>query len=62
LQELILVEKTELDNRLEKLAAFMKTPEHAAISEAEKHRIRSQRYFMQGYSHVLLERIDAFEG
>lgn len=59
-QERVVAEKADLDDRLQKLVAFFATPTYAGLSEAERSRLRSQSFFMIGYSAVLGERIEAF--
>lgn len=60
-QQRVVTEKAELDEKLAKLMAFLGTPTYAGLSEAERSRLRSQSFFMVGYSAVLGERIDAFK-
>jgi hypothetical protein len=59
-QERVVAEKADLDDRLQKLVAFFSTPIYAGLSEAERSRLRSQSFFMMGYSAVLGDRIEAF--
>jgi uncharacterized protein len=61
-QQRVIAEKAELDDRLEKLDEFINTsPRHEALHPAEQQRLRSQRYFMKGYSDALDHRIDHFQ-
>jgi hypothetical protein len=53
-------EKRELDDKLEKLGAFLKTTSFDALPTAEQRRLWLQQIFMQLYSTVLGERIAAF--
>jgi hypothetical protein len=61
-QQRVVTEKAELDERLGKLLAFFQQPIFAGLPEAERSRLRNQARFMDGYSAVLGERIDAFSG
>ena len=59
-QQRVVTEKAELDDKLQKLMAFFSPPIYAGLSEAERSRLRSQSFFMVGYSAMLGERIEAF--
>jgi hypothetical protein len=59
-QARMIAEKTELDDRLDKLKEFINGPTYDTLHPAEQQRLRSQRYYMDGYSQVLEQRIDAF--
>lgn len=59
-QQRVVDEKKELDGRLSKLLCFFQTPVFCELPEAERSRLRNQARFMEGYSAVLQERIDAF--
>lgn len=61
-RERLVAEKAALDDKLEALNAYINSEASRALSEAERNRHRQQRYFMNGYSTVLQERIDAAEG
>ncbi len=56
----VVEEKTALDEKLYKLAAFANTPTFAALDKAEQDRLVRQSYAMRSYSEVLAERIAAF--
>ena len=60
-QQRVLIEKSELDERLTKLLAFFQALQFPGLSEAERSRLRNQARFMDGYSAVLEERIAAFD-
>lgn len=59
-QDRVVAEKRELDEKLSKLLAFFQTVVFTGLSEAEQSRLRNQARFMDGYSAVLGERIQAF--
>jgi len=59
-QQRVVTEKAELDEKLTKLLAFFQTPIFEGLSEAERSRLRNQARFMDGYSAMLSERIEAF--
>lgn len=59
-QQRVVDEKKELDDRLTKLLAFFQLPLFGLLSDAERSRMRNQARFMDGYSAVLGERIEAF--
>lgn len=59
-QQRVVAEKADLSERLAKLLGFFQTPVFAALSEAERSRLRNQARFMDGYAAVLEERIAAF--
>lgn len=61
-QQRVVAEKTELDEKLAKLLAFFQGGIFASLPEAERSRLRNQARFMDGYSAVLGERIEAFGG
>lgn len=56
----VVAEKRELDERLQRLVAFMGTATFAELPEAERARMTRQHNLMQQLSAVLGERIDAF--
>ena len=59
-QQRVVDEKAELDGRLTKLLAFFQGPTFPSLDPAEQTRLRCQARFMDGYSAVLGERINAF--
>ena len=61
-RERVVVEKQELDGKIEKLADFFKTTIYYNLDIAEKGRMQRQVVLMRGYSNVLGERIAAFGG
>ena len=61
-QQRVADEKDELQVRLGKLLAFLRTPTFEGLPEAERSRLRNQARFMDGYAAVLEERIAAFKG
>lgn len=59
-QDRVIAEKAALDEKLAALLAFFQGPIFPTLSEAERSRLRNQARFMDGYSAVLEERIEAF--
>jgi len=59
-QQRVIDEKKELDEKLGKLLSFFQSPIFVSLAEAERVRLRCQARFMEGYSAVLGERIEAF--
>ena len=59
-QQRVVAEKTELDEKLDKLIAFFQSPTFRGLSVDEQSRLHSQAAYMKGYSTVLGERIGAF--
>jgi hypothetical protein len=60
-QQRVVDEKTELDDKLGKLNAFILTSPHfAQLQNEEKERLQRQFSIMRDYTSVLGERIDAF--
>jgi hypothetical protein len=59
-QERVVVEKTELDNKLTKLNSFFSTDVFAGVAPAEQDRLKKQAGIMLQYSEVLGERIANF--
>jgi hypothetical protein len=60
-QQRVVDEKTELDDKLVKLDAFIVGSEiFKDLPEDERTRLRKQAGFMKGYSDVLGDRIAAF--
>ena len=63
-QERVVVEKKELDEKLEKLLAFIdagKGPVYAKLVTEERERLTTQARIMREYSDVLADRITAFQ-
>lgn len=61
-QERVVIEKSELDEKLSKLNAFFNTGAFTELDSAEQVRLNRQRDYMTSYSQVLGERIEAFKG
>lgn len=59
-QQRVVDEKRELDERLEKLTAFIASPAMHPLDEADCHLLRCQREAMWQYSGVLQRRIERF--
>jgi len=60
-QERIIVEKKELDDKLDKLKAFIEVnPIYKTLSNEEQHRLNRQFDIMVEYSTILGARIEAF--
>jgi len=59
-QQRVVAEKKALDEKMIALLQFFQTPVFHGLSEAERSRLRQQSRFMDGYSAVLKERIEAF--
>lgn len=61
-QQRVVVEKLELDDKLIKLRAFLKTELFAGLSLTDRHLLEAQESIMGNYSHILGQRIAAFGG
>ena len=59
-QQRVVEEKTELDNKLEKLGQFLEAETFSKLTEDEARRLNNQFVVMTNYSHILGERIAAF--
>jgi hypothetical protein len=59
--QIMIEEKEQLDEKLRRLDMFIDGGEFTKLHAAEQNRLRSQRYYMNGYSGVLTERIEAFD-
>lgn len=59
-QQRVVDEKRELDDRIEKMNAFFRTPTFHGLDAAEQGRLSRQAGIMMQYSAVLSERIAAF--
>jgi hypothetical protein len=59
-QQRVIDEKTELDDKREKLLAFFNTDLFRGLDQAEKDRLRTQHGVMGVYSEILHQRIAAF--
>lgn len=59
-QQRVVSEKAELDERIDKLTAFIDTPIFAGLDVAEQERLVRQLHHMGMYTAVLAERIRAF--
>lgn len=60
-QQRVVVEKVELDEKLTKLQAFVKTEKFAGLSVTERALLLDQEVAMKTYSAILRERIARFE-
>lgn len=58
----VLMEKSELDDRLKRLQAFLASPEAKKIDPLQRDLMARQASYMQAYSTTLRERIDDFGG
>ena len=59
-QQRVVDEKTELDERREKLTAFYSSSIFCGLPESEQSRLLRQGVVMRSYSEILGERIAAF--
>jgi hypothetical protein len=59
-QQRVVSEKTELDERLNKLLAFTSTPIYLTLPKPDRDLLLEQAGYMQAYSNVLGQRIAAF--
>jgi hypothetical protein len=59
-QERVVTEKRELDDKIEKLATFIKTGAFVGLDADEQERLQHQDAIMQEYSVILGERIAHF--
>lgn len=59
-QERVVTEKTELDDKLTKLNAFIAGKTYNGLPEDERTRLARQAEIMKDYSDVLSDRIAAF--
>jgi len=59
-QERVVIEKNELDSRLEKLIKFIGSDKFDGVPGLEQNRLRRQQLIMELYSEVLVERINNF--
>ena len=59
-QQRVVDERTELDDKLAKLAGFTNTVQFSTLPAAEQSRMRTQAVAMRVYSEILQERIAAF--
>lgn len=60
-QQRVVDEKTELDEKREKLGAFIKGDFYQTLPNAERNRLTQQAIAMAHYSTILGERIAAFD-
>jgi hypothetical protein len=59
-QQRVIDEKTQLDERLQKLEAFINTDAASVVSVEENQRLIRQQQCMNDYAQVLQERIEAW--
>lgn len=57
----VIQEKKDLDEKLEKLSAFLLNERFLSLPPDEQARLSIQRFCMDGYSKILGERILAFK-
>jgi hypothetical protein len=60
-QRRVVIEQMELDEKLDKLLAFMQTDAFGYLDDDERSRLRRQYSAMQDYSRILAERIANFK-
>ena len=60
-QERVVAEKRELDDRVNKLHAFLESPVSDEVDRQELVRLGRQLQIMREYAGVLAERIEAFK-
>ena len=60
-QQRVVDEKTDLDDKRSKLAAFMYQELFLSLPKDEQSRLERQFHIMTDYSNVLKERIEAFQ-
>lgn len=58
-QERVIEEKAELDRKIADLDNFVNGELFPRLGEVAKSHLRSQRYYMRGYSEILNQRIEA---
>ena len=56
----VIEEKQELDEKLDKLGAFINTNKFKSLVGDERDRLFDQQTYMEDYRNVLAERIEAF--
>lgn len=59
-QQRVIDERTELDDRIERLSIFISGHLFRTLPSDERSRLRSQHSIMLMYSNILTTRIDAF--
>jgi hypothetical protein len=59
-QERVVEEKTSLEDKIDKLEAFIEGPIHSTLVEDEQKRLATQLHHMKEYAAVLGHRIAAF--
>ena len=59
-QERVVTEKKELDEKIDKLVAFLAGKTFSTLAEDEQMRLIDQKNVMQQYSEILRARIAAF--
>lgn len=59
-QERVIIEKSELDTKIEKLETFLFGDGFPLLQKAEQIRMAQQFGYMRSYSEVLRERIENF--
>jgi hypothetical protein len=59
-QEWVVLEKDQLDEKIQKLTAFVGGTIFAGLTDAERSRLSIQLQHMNGYSEILGQRIASF--
>jgi hypothetical protein len=60
-EQRVVDEKTELDEKIGKLCDFIGSSKiYKGLPEDERSRLTVQLHYMQGYSHILHERVKSF--
>ena len=59
-QKRVVKDKRKLDEKIKNMRIFLETDAFYELHETEKNCLKRQAYMMEGYSHVLGERIGAF--
>lgn len=59
-QHRVVLEKQDLDDKLQKLMSFISSPAFIVLDAEERRRLEEQALHMTNYSRVLGERIAAF--
>jgi hypothetical protein len=60
-QKRVVIEKHGLDDKIERLAAFMGSEAFMKLNDIDKMLLERQLYFMNGYMDILNRRIERFD-
>ncbi len=60
-QERVVVEREELEEKIQKLEAFIRSPGYASVLHDERYRLHQQMFYMGEYSRILADRIAVFK-